>query len=144
LTARHTARWAALVRGTGFVTAAALLGIAGFFTGLGIEDLLATLAGTPRFLSDNEMITGIGTLTGSVLTLVLTPIGLAVVGIATFRSRLLSRAGRLSAVAVAPCLVLGALVSAAATSAPIAAAWVPVLAACWFLLGRDLLRSGRS
>ena len=64
------------------------------------------------------------------------------VGIATFRLRLLSRAGRLSAVALAPCLVLGALVSAAA--APIAAAWVPVLAACWFLLGRDLLRSGRS
>ena len=68
LTARHTTRWAALVRATGLITAAALLGIAGYFT-LSIEDLLATLSGTPRFLSDNEVITGIGTLTGSVLTL---------------------------------------------------------------------------
>jgi hypothetical protein len=67
-----------------------------------------------------------------------------VIGIATFRSGLLGRAGRLSAAALAPCLVLGALVSAAATSAPAAAAWVPVLAACWFLLGHDLLRSSRS
>jgi hypothetical protein len=143
LTALHSMRWAAPLRAAGLVTAAALLAIAGFFTALGTEDLLATLASTPRFLSNNEAITSIGTLTGSILTLILTPLGLAVIGIATFRSGLLSRTGRLSAVAVAPCLVLGALVSAAATSAPVAAAWVPVLAACWFLLGRDLLRSRR-
>lgn len=143
LTALHSTRWAAPVRVAGLVTAVAILGIAGFFTALGTEDLLATVAGTPRFLSDNEAITGIGTLTGSILTLVLTPLGLAVIGIATFRSGLLSRTGRLSAVALAPCLVLGALVSAAATSAPTAASWVPLFGACWFLLGRDLLRSRR-
>ena len=61
--------------------------------------------------------------------------------IATFRSGLLNRTGQLSALALAPCLVLGALVSAAATSAPAAAAWVPLLSVCWLLLGRDLLRS---
>ena len=144
MTALHSPRWTAPLRATGLVTAAALLGIAGFFTALGIEDLLATLAGTPRFLSDNQAITGIGTLTGSLLTLVLTPLGLAVIGIATYRAGLLSRTGRLATMALAACLVLGALVSAAATSAPVAAAWVPVLAACWFLLGRDLLRSRRS
>jgi hypothetical protein len=108
---------------------------------LGLEDLLATWAGIPRFLSDNEVITGIGTLTGSVLTLVLAPFGLVVVGIATFRSRLLSSSGRLSAVALGPCLILGALISAAATSAPVAAAWVPVFCICWFVLGRSLQRS---
>ena len=101
LTALHSPRWTAPVRATGLVTAAALLGIAGFFTALGIEDLLATLAGTPRFLSDNQAITGIGTLTGSLLTLVLTPLGLAVIGIATYRAGLLSRTGRLAAMALA-------------------------------------------
>ena len=143
LTALHSTRWAAPVRATALLTAVALLGIAGFFTALGTEDLLATLAGIPRFLSDNEAITGIGTLTGSILTLVITPLGLALIGIATFRSRLLTRTGRLSAVALAPCLVLGALLSSAATSAPVAAAWVPVFGACWFLLGRDILSSRR-
>ena len=143
LTALHSARWSAPVRAAGLVTVAALLGIGGFFTALGIEDLLATVAGTPRFLSDNEAITGIGTLAGSVLTLVVTPLGLAVIGIATFRSRLLSRTGRLSAVALTPCLVLGALISAAATSAPAATVWVPVFGACWLLLGYSLLRSRR-
>lgn len=141
LTALHSTRWIAPVRGAGLATAAALLGIAGFFASLGAEDLLATVVGTPRFLSDNEAITGIGTLTGSILTLILTPLGLAVIGIATFRSRLLGPPGRIAAVALAPCLVLGALVSAAATTAPVAAAWVPLFGACWFLLGRDLLRS---
>jgi hypothetical protein len=82
---------------------------------LGLEELLATWAGIPRFLSDNEVITGIGTLTGSVLTLVLAPFGLLVVGIAAFRSRLLSRSGRLSAVALGPCLILAALISDAAS-----------------------------
>ena len=144
LTALHSTRWTARERAAGLVTVAALVGIAGFFTALGAEDLLATLAGTPRFLSDNEAITGIGTLTGSIVTLVIAPLGLAVIGIATFRSRLLGRAGRLSAVTLAPCLVLGALVSASATSALVAAAWVPALAACWFLLGRDLIRSRSS
>ena len=132
---------APIVRATGLVTSAALLGIAGFFMALGLEELLATWAGIPRFLSDNEVITGIGTLTGSVLTLVLAPFGLLVVGIAAFRSRLLSRSGRLSAVALGPCLILAALISAAATSARVAAAWVPVFCICWFVLGRSLLRS---
>jgi hypothetical protein len=141
VTALHSSRWAAPVRATGLVTSAALLGIAGFFMALGFEDLLATWAGVARFLSDNEVITGIGTLTGSVLTLVLAPLGLLVVGIATFRSRLLSSSGRLSAVALGPCLILGALISAAAMSAPVAAAWVPIFCICWFMLGRSLLRS---
>jgi len=35
---------------------------------------------------------------------------------------------------------MNALISAAATSAPVAAAWVPVCI-CWFLLGRSVLRS---
>jgi hypothetical protein len=143
LTALHASRWSAPARAAGLITATAILGIAGFFTALGTEDLLANVAGTPRFLSDNEAITGIGTLTGSILTLVVTPLGLAMIGIATCRSGLLGRTGRMSAAALAPCLVLGAFVSAAATSAAVAAVWVPVLGACWFLLGHDLLRSRR-
>ena len=143
LTALHSMRWAAPLRAAGLVTAAALLAIAGFFTALGTEDLLATLASTPRFLSNNEAITSIGTLTGSILTLILTPLGLAVIGIATFRSGLLSRTGRLSAVAVAPCLVLGALVSAASTSAPSPQPGCRYWPPAGSLLGRDLLRSRR-
>jgi len=99
------------------------------------------MAGTPRFLSDNEAITGIGTLTGSLLTLVVTPVGLLILGVAAFRSGLLSRSGRIAALALTPSLILGALTSAAATSAPAAAAWVLVFSAFWFLLGRALLRS---
>jgi hypothetical protein len=48
LTALHSTRWAAPVRAAGLVTTAAILGIAGFFTALRTEDLLATVAGTPR------------------------------------------------------------------------------------------------
>jgi hypothetical protein len=59
LTALHSTRWAAPLRAAGLVTAVAILGIAGFFTALGTEDLLATVAGTSRFLSDNQAITGI-------------------------------------------------------------------------------------
>jgi hypothetical protein len=143
LRALLSAHESTVVRVAGLATAGALVGIAGFFAALGTEDLLATVAGTSRFLSDNEAITGIGTLTGSVLTLVVTPVGLLILGIAAFRSHLLSRTGRFAAVALAPCLVLGALTSAAATSAPAAAAWVMVFSACWFLLGRALLRSRR-
>ena len=51
------ARWPAIVRVAGMATVVALLGIAGFFAALGTEDLLATVAGTSRFLSDNEAIT---------------------------------------------------------------------------------------
>ena len=133
----------AVVRVAGLATAVALVGIAGFFAALGTEDLLATVAGTSRFLSDNEAITGIGTLTGSLLTLVVTPVGLLILGVAALRSRLLSRTGRFAAVALTPCLVLGPLTSAAATSAPAAAAWVLVFSACWFQLGRALLHSSR-
>ena len=134
-------RGSAVVRVVGPATAVALVGIAGFFAALGTEDLLATMAGTPRFLSDNEAITGIGTLTGSLLTLVVTPVGLLILGVAAFRSGLLSRSGRIAALALTPSLILGALTSAAATSAPAAAAWVLVFSAFWFLLGRALLRS---
>jgi hypothetical protein len=143
LRALLAAHGSAVVRVAGLATAIALVGIAGFFAALGTEDLLATVAGTSRFLSNNEAITGIGTLTGSLLTLVVTPTGLLILGVAAFRSRLLSRTGRIAAVALTPCLVLGALTSAAATSAPAAAAWVPAFSACWFLLGRALLRSCR-
>ena len=141
LTAVHFTRWAAPIRATGLITVAALLGIAGFTAALGIEDLLATVAGTPRLLSDNEAITGIGTLTGSLLILVVAPLGLVVIGIATFRSGLLSRTGRLSAVIVAPCLTHGALISAAAPTPLVAVTWVLVFAACWLLLGHALPRS---
>jgi hypothetical protein len=133
----------ALVRVAGTVTAVAFVGIAGFFAALGTEDLLATVAGTSRFLSDNEAITGVGTLTGSVLSLVVTPLGLLILGVAAYRARLLSLSGRIAAVALTPCLVLGAVTSAAATSAPAAAAWVLVFSACWILLGRALVRSSR-
>ena len=132
-----------VVRMAGLATAVALVGIAVFFAALGTEDLLATVVGTSRFLSDNEAITSIGTLTGSLLTLVVAPLGLLILGVAAFRSRLLSRTGRLAAVALTPCLVVGALTSAAATSAPTAAAWVLMFSACWFVLGRALLQSSR-
>ena len=143
LRALLSADGSAVVHVAGMVTAIALVGIAGFFAALGTEDLLATVAGTSRFLSANEAITGIGTLFGSVLSLVVTPLGLLILGVAAYRSRLLSRSGRIAALALTPCLVLGALTSAAATSAPAAAAWVLVFSACWFLLGRALVGSSR-
>jgi hypothetical protein len=143
LRALLSARGSAIVRVAGMATVMALLGIAGFFAALGTEDLLATVAGTSRFLSDNEAITGIGTLTGSLLTLVVTPLGLLIIEVAAFRSHLLSRSGRIAALALTPCLILGALSSSAATSAPAATVWMLAFSACWFLLGRALVRSRR-
>ena len=126
----------------GIATAAGLLGIAGFFVALGVEDLLTGLVGTARFLSDNDAVTGLGTLVASLLSLLLVPLGLLAVGVATLRSGVLDRTGRLAAVALAPVLLLAALSTATTGSAAVPAACLVLFGVCWALLGRSLLHLG--
>jgi hypothetical protein len=141
LTSVHASRWGRPLRAVGLVTSAGLIVVAAFLVGLGTEDLVVTRWGGDRFLSDNEAITAVGVLTASVFALVVVPLGLAVLGIATARSHLLASAGRLAAAAITPCLVVGAITSAATASPWAPAVWLLVISASWFLLGRSLLRA---
>ena len=140
LTGAHAGRWGRGLRAVGVSTAGALLGVAGFFAALGVEDLIAGQVGGTRFLSDNDTVTAVGTLAASVLSLLVLPLGLLVLGVAVLRSARLDRAGRLAAAALAPLLVLAAFTGAATVSAAAAAACLGVFGMCWMLVGRSLLR----
>lgn len=141
LTGLHGSRWGRSGQAAGLATVAAMLGIAGFFAALGTEDLLARQLGMRRYLSDNDVITGVGTLTASALTLIVVPLGLVILGIATLRTAVLDRTGRLATAALAPCL-LGSAITAGASSSTIApSAWIVLFGGCWFLLGRSLRRA---
>jgi hypothetical protein len=124
----------------GRATVLGLLGVAGFFAALGVEDLLNTTLGTARFLSDNDTVTAIGTLVASLLSTVLVPLGLILVGAATYRAHVLDPAGRVGMAAIGPVLLVGALLSGTTDAAWISALWPMVLAGCWALVGLSLLR----
>jgi hypothetical protein len=64
-----------------------LLAVATFFAGLAIEDLLDTTIGSGRFLSDNPALSAPLTLLGSILSLVVLPVGLVLYGIAIAAAR---------------------------------------------------------
>ncbi len=142
LTAVHRPHWKRPLVSVGTVTAAGLLGVAGFFAALGAEDLLAGLAGTDRFLSDNDAVTALGTLVASILALLAVPIGLLVLGVATLRSGVLDRPGRVASVALTPLLLLAALSTAATAVAAVPAACLVLFGVAWALLGRSLLHLG--
>jgi hypothetical protein len=139
LTGAHAGQWGRGLQVIGVLTAGALLGVAGFFAALGLEDLIADRVGGTRFLSDNDAVTAVGTLAASVLSLLVLPVGFLVLGVAILRSAELDRTGRLAAAALAPLLVLAALIGAATASAAGAAACLGLFGMCWFLLGRSLL-----
>ncbi len=122
------------------ITVAGLCGVGLFFAGLGTEDLLASQFGTGRFLSDNDVITALGTLFGSVLAVVVVPLGLLGVGIATVRANVLPTVGRWAAASLAPALLLGAVVSAATEPTWISGVWLILYGICWSLLGLGVLR----
>src|SRR3712207_1749737 len=86
---RHNGHWGRASTAAGRVTVLAILGVAVFFAALGVEDLLNTTAGVPRVLSDNDTVTALGTLAASLLATVLAPIGLVLVGVATYRARVM-------------------------------------------------------
>ena len=135
----HAARWGRPLRSVAVATAAGLLGVAGFFAALGVEDLLAGLAGGSRFLSDNDTVTAVGTLVASVLALLVVPLGLLVLGVAALHSHRLDRTGRLAAAALTPSLLLAALAAAATASATTSAVCLGLFGVCWAVLGRSLL-----
>jgi hypothetical protein len=141
VTAAHAHRWRRLPRAATMTTAAGLLGVAGFFAAIGTEDLIATRVDGTRFLSDDGAIAAVGTLIASVLTLVVIPVGLGILGSAVVSARVLGRTGRLAAAALAPSLILAALVTAIADRPWMSAAMVAVFAASWHVLGRSLLRA---
>ena len=75
LAGRHDRTWGSGPRVVANVTTWALVGVAAFFAGLGTEDLLHQALGTPRILSGSELITALGTLSASLLTIVVVPAG---------------------------------------------------------------------
>ena len=120
--------------------AASLCLVAVFFAALGLEDVLSA-AGLPRVLSDNEAVTGIGTLAASVSSLVLLPVGLLLFGIATLWRKALPWWGRAMPLCFAALLALTAIAAASSDSA-VAATMCLVLAAIGsFLLGLALWRA---
>ena len=136
----HSQSWSAGSRMAGRATVLGLLGVAGFFAALGVEDLLNTTLGTARFLSDNDTVTAIGTLVASLLSTVLVPLGLILVGAAAYRAHVLDPAGRVGMAAIGPVLLIGALLSGTTDAAWISALWPMLLAGCWALVGLSLLR----
>jgi len=140
LTGVHARRWRAPERAVGLVTVGGLLGVAGFFLALGLEDTAATVFGTPRFLSDNDAVTGLGTLTASLLSVVVVPLGWILIGVAVLRARVLTPTARVAAILLTPLLIAGVITSAAFDSTPTSAAWLALFSACWCLIGRDILR----
>ncbi len=139
LTGVHARQWRAPERAVGLITVGGLLGVAGFFVALGLEDLIATVFDTPRFLSDNDVVTGVGTLTASLLSIVVVPLGWILVGVAALRARVLAPTARVATVLLTPLLIAGVITSAAFDSTTAAAAWLALFSACWCLIGRDIL-----
>jgi hypothetical protein len=140
LAGRHDGTWGRRPRVVANVTTWALVGVAAFFAGLGTEDLLHQTLGTPRFLSDSELITALGTLAASLLATVVVPAGLLLTGAFTARADVLSRPARAAALALGPVLVLGALLSGTTEAPWISAVWPLLLGGCWAIVGIGLLR----
>lgn len=139
---RHDRAWGRGRRLVAWCTAGALAAVAAFFVVVGGEDLLNRTLGTARIISDNELVTAVGTLGASLLTVVAVPAGLVAVGVAAVRTGVLGRSGRAAMLVVGPVLVLGALVTAATEVAWVSAAWPLLLGGCWAVVGISLLHEG--
>ena len=120
----------------------ALAVVAGFFTMIGLEDLIDNVFGTGRFLSSNGVITALGTLAGSLASLVVMPIGLCLFGIGTVRSRCLPGRTRWLPLVIPFTVVVGAAAGSAATTEAVSLAWTWLVAITYFKLGVTLLALG--
>lgn len=141
---QHARVWGHAAQAVARATKWGLVGIAAFFVVVGGEDLLNRTLGTARVLSDSDLLTGLGTLAASLLTLVVVPIGLLLVGLFAARAAVLPRPGRVAMLAVSPVLVLGALLTGLTETLWVSVAWPLLLAGCWAVVGTTLLREGSS
>jgi hypothetical protein len=121
---------------------AALVLVAGFFAVLGAEDLVDDLFGTGRFLSSNGVVTAIGTLAGSVASLIVLPIGLCLFGLGTARAHVLPGRSRWLPLAIPIVVVTGAALASKASTSLVSLAWVWLVAAACLHLGTVLWRMG--
>ena len=121
----------------------ALFVIAGFFTVLGLEDLIDSVAGTGRFLSSNGAVTAAGTLAGSLASLVLLPAGLCLFGVATLKARCLPGASRWLPLAIPMTVVVGAAVASNVSSNLVSLAWTGLVALACAGLGVALHHTNR-
>lgn len=91
--------------------------------------------GTARVLSDSDLLTGLGTLAASLLTIVVVPVGLLLVGLFTARAGVLARPGRVAMFAAGPVLILGAVLSGVTETLWISVTWPVLLGGCWAVVG---------
>jgi hypothetical protein len=144
LVRRHHQVWGRGGRTVARATTGGVVGVAVFFVVLGGEDLLNRTLGTARVLSDSDLLTGLGTLAASLLTIVVVPLGLLLVGYFTARAAVLARPGRVAMLAVGPVLVLRAVLTGLTETLWISATWPLLLGVCWAVVGTTLLREGSS
>jgi hypothetical protein len=138
----HQRAWKWGRRAVARMTTAGLMGVAAFFVVLGGEDLANRTFGTPRILSDSDLVTALGTLIASLLTVVVVPAGLLLIGIFTARAGVLPRPGRTAMLAIGPVLVLGALLTGITDASWVSATWPMLMGGCWAVVGAALLREG--
>jgi hypothetical protein len=124
------------------LSTAALAAVAGFFTVIGLEDLIDNVFGTGRFLSSNGAVTALGTLAGSLASLVVLPIGLCLFGIGTARARCLPGRTRWLPLAIPFTVVIGAAAGSAVSTEAASLAWTWLVAITCFRLGIVLLPLG--
>jgi hypothetical protein len=122
----------------------ALLVVVTFFGVLGFEDLVDTVAGTGRFLSSNGLITAVGTLIGSLASLVLLPVGLCLFGIGTANARLLPGASRWLPLTIPVTVVVGAATASNVGSSVVSLIWTCVVSLACAALGLVLHRTHAS
>ena len=122
----------------------ALLVVAAFFAALGFEDLVDTVAGTGRFLSSSGLVTAVGTLAGSVASLLLLPAGLCLFGIGTARARLLPGASRWLPLTIPVTVVVGAATASNVGSSVVSLIWTCLVALVCAALGLALHRTDAS
>jgi len=120
----------------------ALAVVAGFFTVIGLEDMIDNVFGTGRFLSSNGAVTALGTLAGSLASLVFLPIGLCLFGIGTARARCLPGRTRWLPLAIPFTVVTGAAAGSAISTETVSLAWTWLVAITCFRLGMVLLSLG--
>jgi hypothetical protein len=129
---------------TGYaLSSVALAVVAGFFAVIALEDLVDNVLGTGRFLSSNGAVTALGTLAGSLASLVVLPIGLCLFGIGTARARCLPGRIRWLPVAIPFIVVIGAAAGSAVSTEAVSLAWTWLVAITCFRLGISLSARSR-
>ena len=122
-------------RGAYRMMSTGLLAVAAFFGALAVEDLLDNLFGTGRFLSGNETLSALLTLLGSLLALVVLPVGLVAFGVAIAASQRLPGRARWLPLTLPIVIVSGAAAASITGLALLTFVWLSLAGLVCVLLG---------